>query len=92
MPKCHRIGDSNDAGGLVSASLQSSVYVNNILVSVDGSPVTPHLPFVPPHVGTITANGSPTVFAENIPINRLGDADSCGHIRIDGSPNVFVGP
>lgn len=92
MPQCHRIGDANDAGGVISATLQSTVYANNILVSVDGSPVTPHPPFTIPHITTVTANGSPTVFAENIRVNRMGDADSCGHDRAAGSPNVFIGP
>lgn len=91
MPQCHRIDDANYAGGVVSSSLQSTVYANNILISVDGSPVTPHPPFISPHTGTVTANGSTTVFAENININRKGDADSCGHPRAEGSPNVFVG-
>lgn len=91
MPKVHRVGDSNDGGGIISSSLQSTVFANNLLVSVDGSPVTPHIPFEPPHVGTITANGSSTVFINGIRVNRLGDADSCGHTRIDGSPDVYVG-
>ncbi len=91
MTQVHRVGDSNDAGGVITGSLQSSVFANGILVSVDGSPVSPHLPFVPPHVGTITASGSGTVSIEGIPVNRLGDADSCGHSRAAGSDNVFVG-
>lgn len=86
----HRLGDANDGDGVVSGPLQSSVYANGLLVAVDGSAVTPHDPFIPPHVGTITANGSTTVFAEGIPINGLGDADSCGHARAAGSPDVFV--
>ena len=37
-----------------------------------------------------TTSGSGTVFANNIPVNRQGDRDSCGHVRIDGSPDVFA--
>jgi len=86
----HRLGDANVAGGIVSGPLQSTVYANGLLVAVDGSAVTPHFPFIPPHIGTVTANGSPTVFAEGIPINGMGDPDSCGHPRASGSPDVFV--
>lgn len=86
----HRLGDANTGGGVVVGPLQGSVYANGKLVAVDGSAVTPHDPFIPPHVGTITANGSETVFAEGIPINGLGDADSCAHARAGGSPDVFV--
>lgn len=46
----------------------------------------------PAHSGIVTQNGSASVFAEGIPINRISDLDSCGeHTRITGSPNVFVG-
>jgi uncharacterized Zn-binding protein involved in type VI secretion len=38
----------------------------------------------------VTANGSTTVFINGIPVNRRGDADSCGHPREQGSSNVFV--
>ncbi len=91
MPAVHRIGDLNNAGGAITGVAQSTVSVNGILASVDGSDVSPHITFVVPHVGTITASGSSTVSIEGIPVNRQGDADSCGHSRAGGSPNVFVG-
>ena len=43
------------------------------------------------HAGVTTANGSSTVFAGGIAINRTGDADSCTHTRTGGSGDVFVG-
>lgn len=90
MTQVHRLGDPNSAGAPVVSTAQGTVYANGILIAVDGSAVAPHLPFIPPHVGTVTANGSSTVFIEGIPVNRQGDADSCGHPRTSGSPNVFV--
>lgn len=90
MKKVQRVGDANDAGGVISASLQDFVYCNGKLVAVDGSPVTPHKPFFPPHTGTVTANGSSFVFINGIPVNFETTADSCGHVRVDGSPDVFV--
>lgn len=92
MPPVHRIGDSNDGGGIILNTSQSSVYVNGVLAATDGSMVSGHDPFIPPHAPTtLTANGSSSVFFEGIPVNREGDADVCGHIRIGGSSNVSVG-
>ena len=91
MPSVHRMGDANDAGGVITGIPQNSVYANGKLVSVDSSSVSPHIPFIPPHVGTLTASGSSTVFIGGVPVNRTGDADSCGHSRASGSPDVNVG-
>lgn len=92
MPAVHRLGDANSAGGVILSTSQGSVFVNGKLAATDGSTVSGHFPFFPPHVPTTkTANGSSTVFIEGIPVNRLGDADECGHPRAAGSPNVYVG-
>jgi len=90
MPAVARTTDADSAGGVVT-SKQSSVWANNLTISVDGSSVSSHAPFVPPHTSPVTANGSASVFAKNIPINVQGNSDSCGHPRAGGSPNVFVG-
>ena len=86
MRNCHRVGDLNDGGGEITDSLQESVFANGILVAVTGSPVSGH----GIHLPTKTGDGAPTVFAEGIPINRLDDVDECGHVRVDGSPDVFI--
>lgn len=85
----HRLGDVDEADAAIYSIPQSTVFANNLLVSIDGSDVEGHAPGE--HASPVTANGSPTVFVTYIPVNRLGDPDSCGHPRIDGSPNVFVG-
>ena len=92
MAAAQRNGDSNDGGGVINSIPQSTVFVNSKLVSVDGSVGTGH-PTGPTHsAGTWkTANGSSTVFAEKIAINRTGDADTCEHTRAGGSDDVFVG-
>lgn len=87
MKPVHRLGDVNDGGGDITEIPQNTVYANNLLISVDGSRVEPHNL----HFDTVTANGSPTVFIAGIPVNREGDEDECGHVREDGSPDVFVG-
>ena len=92
MAAAQRNGDSNDGGGVINSIPQSTVFVNSKLVSVNGSVGTGH-PTGPTHsAGTWkTANGSSTVFAGGIAINRTGDADTCEHTRAGGSDDVFVG-
>lgn len=83
-----RLGDANDGGGAISSVPQSTVFVNNQQASIDGSAVDGH----GLHFPTATTSGSPTVFINNTPANRTGDADACGHARAGGSPDVFIGP
>ncbi len=88
MPEVHRLTDPNDAGAPIVEVIQKTVFANNLLVSVDGSPVEGH--GTGEHSSPLTANGSQTVFIENIPVNKRGDSDTCGHGRAAGSPDVFV--
>lgn len=84
------VGDSNAAGGVVTGSVQGTVFINGRLVAVNGSPVSPHFPFVFPHVGTVTTSGAAQVRINGIPVNRVGDPDSCGHPRSTQSCNVDI--
>lgn len=88
MPQVHRQTDPNTDGAPIVEVVQQTVYANNLLVSVDGSPVEGH--GLPPHSDPYTANGSQNVFIQFIPVNRMGDEDTCGHPRAEGSPDVFV--
>lgn len=92
MPQVQRRSDKNDMNGVIDMIPQSTVFANNLEVAVDGSQGTPHFPWTYPHLGKVwkTTAGSPTVFANNIPVNRQGDPDSCGHVRVGGSPDVFA--
>ena len=84
-----RIGDANDAGAVTSnGDGNSTVYANYILVNVNGSSVVPHSL---DHIGVVTANGSSNVFAHNVSVNFTDNPDTCGHVRVGGSSNVFVG-
>lgn len=42
------------------------------------------------HSGAV-ANGSPTVYANNLQATRVGDPASCGSFAMTGSSNVFIG-
>lgn len=90
----HRIGDSNTGGGRITVTPQSTVFANNRLVAVNGSVGTSHPPCPKPAIHCAgawrTTGGSPNVFINNIPVNRIGDPDTCGHSRAAGSENVYV--
>ena len=90
--KAHRMGDANTGGGTITTIPQSTVFCNTSLLAVNGSKGTSH-PTGPPHsAGTWeTANGSSTVNAGGIPVNKEGDADTCTHTRTGGSSNVNIG-
>lgn len=89
-----RMTDVNSAGGAITSIPQNTVFANNLLISVNGSIGTGHPPCPSPSIHCAgvwqTANGSTTVFINNIPVNRLSDADTCGHSRVGGSATVFV--
>lgn len=92
MPSVQRQGDTNSAGGAATSGV-ASVRVNGKPVVVNGTSVSAHAPWGrphPPHAGPTTTGGSGTVRAGGIPINRTGDADTCGHARVGGSPDVRV--
>ena len=91
MPKAQRNGDANTGGGVINSIPQSTVFVNSKLVSVNGSKGTGHGIGIHAANAWDTANGSSTVFAGRIAINRTGDADTCAHTRAGGSDDVFVG-
>jgi|TARA_R110000868_G_scaffold411076_1_gene701719 uncharacterized Zn-binding protein involved in type VI secretion len=94
MPSVQRKGDSNSAGGVAKSGV-ATVRVNGKPVVVNGTGVSAHAPWKrrahPPHAAASTKGGSATVRAGGIPINTTGNADTCGHSRVGGSPNVRIG-
>ena len=84
----HRIGDPNTAPANITSVIQSTIKTNDLLQSVNGSPIADHGDGV--HDIATTSNGSNDVYAEDISCNLKGNADTCGHIRDTGSNNVFI--
>ena len=80
----HRLGDLSEDDGEITEVIQTTVFANNLPVSVDGS-------IIEDDDDDLTANGCLTVYIEGIPVNRQGDEDELGSVRAEGSPNVFVG-
>lgn len=92
MPKMSRKGDINQEGGQIVRGA-GTVFCNGIAVGLHVSEITSHAPWGPPHPphdAPTTTEGSPTVFAENCPVLRVGSGNTCGHSIIQGSDNVFV--
>ena len=85
------MGDINTGSGAITTIPQSTVFCNSKLLAVDGSKGTGHGMGVHATNQWDTANGSSTVKAGGIPVNRAGDADTCAHTRTGGSGDVNVG-
>lgn len=88
MAKLSRVGDLNNKGGKIVRGAKT-VFANGIPVGLHVSPITPH-PAGPKHKAAVTVTASPTVFAEGVPVLRVGSTDSCGDITVSGSPNINV--
>ena len=78
-----------------------NVKIGNIGVLTVGDPLSPHtignpaFPPIPPpcidHPGQVVNTGSATVFANGIPIARVGDLVDIGGSITAGVPNVIAG-
>ena len=91
MAKLSRQGDANQTGGKIIRGA-GTVFCNNIAVGLHVSSITAHAPWGPPHpphAAPTTTEGSPTVYAENCPVLRVGSGNTCGHSIIEGSSDVF---
>ncbi len=86
MAKLSRKGDTNQAGGAIVRGA-GTVFANGINVGLHVSPITGHGKGA--HSGPSTTDGSPTVFAEGVPVLRVGSGNTCGHSIAQGSPDVF---
>lgn len=92
MAKVSRQGDANQVGGKLLRGA-STVFVNGKPIALHVSKISSHAPWGkphPPHESATTTQGSPTVFAEGVPVVRVGSGNSCGHSIVEGSPDVFV--
>ena len=89
--KAHRMTDANTGGGEINSIPQSTVKANDKVLAVNGSKGTGHGIGVHATNQWDTANGSSTVNAGGIPVNKEGDADTCAHTRTGGSSNVNIG-
>ena len=89
--KAHRMGDANTGGGTITTIPQSTVFANSKVLAVNGSKGTGHGVGIHAVNAWDTANGSSTVNAGGIPVNKEGDADTCAHTRTGVSGDVNIG-
>ncbi len=86
-----RLKDENTSGGeIVETDGNTSVYANNLLVSVNTSLVGEVIEG-DIQANDATANGSNAVFVRLIGVNYTTNKDESGATRIGGSSDVFVG-
>lgn len=94
MPLVVRVGDANQQGGLAQTGA-GSVLTNNRVTATHPSIITPHPccgdSGCSAHCSAVTVTGSSTVFAEGKPVVYVTVGDTCGHSRVQGSPDVEVG-
>lgn len=97
MPAAQRRGDLNAGDGAAQGGVDS-VRVNNLPIMIPAQPVTAHPPYGKKGAKTVhndgsqkTAGGVASVRAGNKPVVVTTNADTCGHARVGGSPDVFVG-
>lgn len=95
MTNVHRDTDSRTCGAATIVAGQSTVYCNNLLISVDGDPNS--------HGGGSLSASVNQVYINNIMIVEVGDSAApdalcppiggahCGPASASGSPDVFVG-
>ena len=93
MAGLSRLGDKNDVDGEILRGA-STVFCNGKPVGLHVSQMSAHAPWGrkqhPPHAAATTTEGSPTVFAEGVPVLRIGSSNSCGHSIVGGSGDVQV--
>lgn len=89
MPKLSRKFDAINAPGGKILKGAKTVFANNIAVGLHTSDITPHVSGKK-HKKSKTTSGSPTVFADGLPVLRTGSSTTCGHQIIQGSPDVNV--
>lgn len=83
-----RLGDLNSYPAPVIGVKAARVLTNGLPSSTAGDIVQPH-DSKPVHIA-VTTSTQPTVIMQGVPVTRIGDVDTMGHVRITGSPNVLT--
>lgn len=88
MPGIARVTQDN-AGGLITGNLAPTVFINGKPIAVKGASIQGH--GLGAHSAPVIDGSSKTVFANGIPVARIGDLASCGDAISTGSSNVNAG-
>lgn len=95
MPAVQRVGDQNNAGGVITNG-DGSVLINGRAVAIQGASVSAHpccgqRGCPPTHCNAKTQANNSSVLVNGVPLILTGDVDTCGHARTGGSADVVVG-
>ena len=83
-----RLGDINSDFAPVIGVKAIRCFTNGSPSSTAGDIVSPH-DSKPTHFA-VTTSFNPNVVIQGFPVTNVGAPDSCGHVRISGSVNVFT--
>ena len=83
-----RLGDINSDFAPVIGVKAIRCFTNGSPSSTAGDIVSPH-DSKPTHFA-VTTSFKPNVVIQGFPVTNVGAPDSCGHVRISGSVNVFT--
>lgn len=84
-----RLGDTNIAGGAVTAAgCDSSVLVNGRPIAIGLGAVTPHVKHGGPNFTQLIPSG---ILVNGRPVAVWPSVDSCGDARVTGSIDVIIG-
>ena len=89
MPKIVRKNDKNGGGGKALKG-DDTFIVNNRPAVRNGASVSAH-PIGPPHAAAKTQGGSGSFILSSIKANYVGNNDTCGHARVEGSKDFIIG-
>ena len=82
-----RSGDKIGHGAAIIAGKAKKVFSDGLLVAVLGDIIVPHFNYSI-HIAVISS-GSTKVYANGIPLARIGDSTSCGSTVVTGSTKVL---
>ena len=83
-----RLGDINSDGAPVIGVKAVRCFANGLPTSTAGDIVAPH-DSKPTHFA-VTTTINPRVLIQGVPTTNVGSFDTCGHVRVTGSANVFT--
>tara|TARA_S200002703_G_C3759554_1_gene233791 strand:- start:32 stop:301 length:270 start_codon:yes stop_codon:yes gene_type:complete len=83
-----RLGDVNSGGAPVIGVKAARILTNGSPSATAGDIVAPH-DAKPTHFA-VTTSSNPRVLMQGVPVTRIGDFDTCFHVRITGSGNVLT--
>jgi uncharacterized Zn-binding protein involved in type VI secretion len=83
-----RLGDINSDFAPVIGVKAIRCFTSGSPSSTAGDIVSPH-DSKPTHFA-VTTSFKPNVVIQGFPVTNVGTPDSCGHVRISGSVNVFT--